>query len=68
MQTVAINYSQSVVERAIPVKSTATGKDTQSYRKGKAVCLLSEGMMGDEYELSSGVHRSLTVENRKVRY
>lgn len=28
---------------------------------------LSEGMIGDEYALSSGVHHSLTVENRKTR-
>lgn len=63
-----INYSQSVAERAIPVKGTTTGKDTQSYRKEKADCLLSEGMMGDEYVLSSGVHHSPTVENRKACY
>lgn len=43
-----INYSQSVAERAIPVKGSTTGKDAQSYRKEKADCSLSEGMMGDE--------------------
>lgn len=50
-----MNYSQSVAERAIPVKSNTTGKDAQSYRKEKADCMLSEGMMGDEYALSPGV-------------
>lgn len=63
-----INYSQSVAERAIPVKGNTTGKDAQSYRKEKADCLLSEGMMGDEYALSPGAQYLLGVENRKVCY
>lgn len=63
-----INDSQSVAERAIPVKGSTTGKDAQSYRKEKADCSLSEGMIGDEYVLSPGVRYSLTVENRKACY
>lgn len=65
---VTIIYSQSVPECAIPVKGTTTGKDTQSYWKKKVDSLLSEGMMGDECALSSRVHHSLTVENRKAYY
>lgn len=63
-----INDSQSVAERAIPVKGNTTGKDAPSYRKEKAGRTLSEGMMGDECAPSPGVHRSLTVENRKACY
>lgn len=63
---VTINYSQSVAEHAIPVKGNTTGKDAQSYRKEKADCMLSEGMMADECALSPGV--SVTVENRKACY
>lgn len=63
-----LKCSQSVAERAIPVKDIATGKDTQIYRKEKADWLLSEGVMRDECALSSGAHHSLTVENRKVCY
>lgn len=35
-------------------------------QEGKADCLLSEGMMGDEYILLPGVHFSVLVENSKV--
>lgn len=63
-----INYFQSVAEHAIPVKGNTTGKDAQSYRKEKADCLLSEGMMENEYALSPGAHYSLAVENRKACY
>lgn len=66
--TMTINDSQSVAERAIPVKGSTTGKDAQSYRKEKADCSLSEGMMEDEYVLSPGVRYSLMVENRKACY
>lgn len=63
-----IIYSQSVPECAIPVMGTTTGKDTQNYWKKNVDSLLSEGMMGDVCALSSRVHHSLTVENRKAYY